>query len=346
MGNTLDILMKRTPLSAPHAREKSGLLSRIFSALSSPLTVLSLGLLATAVSCPLSAATWPVTGSLGIHDPSIIKDGNTWWLFSTGRGTPIKFSSNGIAWTQGVQLFAAERPWWRTYAPNMGNLDVWAPDIQKFGSRIYCYYSVSEFGRNNSAIGLMSCTSIGAGDWRDDGVVISSKQGVNSYNAIDPNLTVDASGQPWLAFGSWFDGIHIVRLNSSTMKPTGTIFSIAKRSGGIEGATIVFANGFYYLFVSIDRCCLGANSTYKIAYGRSRAITGPYVDKNNNPMTSGNTTVLDAGTSRFKGPGGQDVYQNGSSWILVNHAYDANNNGAPILFIHDLRWDSGQWPSY
>ena len=336
--------MKSTPLYNPLNGESPGfgLQRRMVSALKSCSVLLGVCLLATTAS----AATWALTGSLGTHDPSIIKEGSTWWLFSTGRGTPIKFSPNGLAWTQGVQLFPAERPWWRTYAPNMGTLDVWAPDIQKFGSRTYCYYSVSEFGKNNSAIGLMSCTSIAAGDWRDDGLVISSKSGVNAYNAIDPNLTIDASGQPWLAFGSWFDGIHIVKLNPSTMKPTGSIFSIAKRSGGIEGATIVFANGFYYLFVSIDLCCRGASSTYKIAYGRSTSITGPYVDKNNLPMSSGNTSLLDVGTSRFKGPGGQDVYQNGSSWVITNHAYDANNNGAPVLFIHDLFWDSAKWPTY
>lgn len=269
-----------------------------------------------------------------------------WWCFSTGNGVGVKFSFDGLKWSEGVKLFASERPWWRTYAPNMKSNDVWAPDIQQFNGRFWCYYSVSEFGKNNSAIGLTSCSSIARGDWRDDGVVISSKSGVNSYNTIDPNLTIDASGNPWLVFGSWFDGIHIVRLNASTMKPTGSISSLARRSGGIEGACIVRANGFYYLFVSIDRCCLGASSTYKIAYGRSTSITGPYVDRNGSSMMNGAASVLDAGTSRWKGPGAQDVYQNGSSWILVNHAYDANNNGTPIMFIHDLRWDSSQWPTY
>lgn len=281
-----------------------------------------------------------------VHDPTIIKEGSTWWCFSTGNGVGVKFSPDGLKWSEGVKLFASEKSWWRTYAPAMKTNDVWAPDIQQFNGRFWCFYSVSEFGKNNSAIGLTSCSSIARGDWRDDGVVISSQRGVSSYNAIDPNLTIDASGNPWLVFGSWFDGIHIVRLNASTMKPTGSISSIARRSGGIEGPTIVRANGFYYLFVSIDRCCQGANSTYKIAYGRSTSITGPYVDRNGNAMTNGATSLLDAGTSRWKGPGGQDVYQNGSSWILVNHAYDANNNGTPIMFIHDLRWDSSQWPTY
>lgn len=308
--------------------------------------VLAASLATTVFVATASAGFWSLSGSVGAHDPTIQKEGSTWWCFTTGKGLPVKYSANGLAWNDGVQIFASERSWWRTYAPNMGANDVWAPDLQRFGNRTYCYYSVSEFGKNNSAIGLTSCSSIAAGDWRDDGLVISSKSGVNTYNAIDPNLTVDASGNPWLVFGSWFDGIHLTRLNTSTMKPTGTLYSIAKRSGGIEGPVIVYANGYYYLFVSIDRCCQGVNSTYKVAYGRSANITGPYVDKNGNLMTNGAATVLDAGNTRWKGPGGQDVYQNGSAWVIARHAYDATNNGAPTLLINDLYWDSAKWPTY
>jgi arabinan endo-1,5-alpha-L-arabinosidase len=300
---------------------------------------------AAAIVSSASAASWSLTGSLGTHDPSIIKEGSTWWIFETAPGIGVKYSSNGTAWTQGVKLFASKPSWWSTYVPGQSGTDVWAPDIQKFGSRTYCYYSISTFGSNTSAIGLTSCSSIATGDWRDDGLVISSKSGTNAYNAIDPNLTVDASGAPWLVFGSWFDGIHIVKLNTSTMKPTGTIYSIAKRSGGIEGACIVYNGGYYYLFVSIDKCCNGVNSTYKIAYGRSTSITGPYVDKSGNAMLSGYCTVLDSGNTRWKGPGGQDVYKNGSAWVIARHAYDANNNGTPTLLISDLYFTSG-WPTY
>jgi arabinan endo-1,5-alpha-L-arabinosidase len=59
----------------------------------------------------------------------------------------------------------------------MTNNDVWAPDLEYYRGRYYCFYSVSEFGKNNSAIGLVSCSSISRGDWRDDGVVVSSKAG-------------------------------------------------------------------------------------------------------------------------------------------------------------------------
>lgn len=304
------------------------------------------GLLLAMLVLSARADNWGLSGSLGVHDPSLIKDGNLWWTFGTGNGVPIKFSADGLNWTSSGRLFDAELPWWRTYAPTMGNVDVWAPDLHKFGGRIWCFYCVSEFGRNNSAIGLKSCTSIAAGDWRDDGFVIASSSGRDAYNALDPSLTVDAAGNPWLVFGSWFDGIHVVQLDPATMKPIGTIYAIARRNNGIEGPNIVYANGYYYLFVSIDVCCQGVNSTYKISYGRSRSITGPFRDKNNVSMSSAGGTILDASAGRWIGPGGQDVSQIGSAWVIARHAYDGLNNGALKLLINDLYWDSASWPTY
>ncbi len=302
-------------------------------------------LLAVAASAG-RAADWPLSGSLGAHDPSIIREGDTWWCFATGAGLPVKSSSDGLSWTQRTPIFPAELSWWRTYAPAMGMNDVWAPDVHRFGGRTWCYYCVSEFGQNNSAIGLTSCSSLAAGDWRDDGMVISSKSGTDAFNTIDPDLAIDAAGQPWLVFGSWFDGIHVVRLDPATMKPTGTVYSIAQRANGIEGANIVYANGYYYLFVSIDRCCLGVNSTYKIAYGRATDITGPYADRGGTAMLSGGGTVLFAGDTRWKGPGGESVIRNGGPWIIAYHAYDADNSGNPTLRINDLFWDTNAWPTF
>lgn len=294
---------------------------------------------------PVQAAFWNLTGDVITHDPTLIKEGNLWWSPHTGKGLAMKYSSDGLAWNDGVQIFASELSWWRTYAPNMGSNDVWAPDIEYYRGRYYMFYCVSEFGKNNSAIGLTSCSSILTGDWRDDGMIISSKSGTNAYNAIDPNLVIDADGKPWLVFGSWFDGLHIVRLNSSTMKPSGTIYSIAYKSGGIEAGSIIYKDGYYYLFASIGICCQGVNSTYKIIYGRSTSITGPFKDENGTNMTNGGGTLLDSGNVRWIGPGGQDVYKNGSSYVIARHAYDASNNGDPTFLISDLYFNNG-WPTY
>ncbi|HYC70315.1 MAG TPA: glycoside hydrolase family 43 protein [Opitutaceae bacterium] len=290
------------------------------------------------------AAEWPLGGALGAHDPTIIREGDTWWCFTTGRGLRVKKSTDGRTWTQAEPLLTEERAWWRKYAPQMKPLDIWAPDIHAFGGRVWCFYTVSEFGRNNSAIGLLSCSSLAAGDWRDDGLVIGSARGVEAYNAIDANLAVDAEGQPWLAFGSWFDGLQIVRLDPATMKPVGPITALARREGGIEAPVIVHAGGYYHLVHSIDKCCDGVASTYKIATGRAREITGPYVDRAGRPLLEGGGTVIEMGGARWKGPGGQDVHRDGERWVLARHAYDAENNGRPALRIADLRWDAEGWP--
>jgi arabinan endo-1,5-alpha-L-arabinosidase len=316
---------------------------------------------ATALT-PAWAAEWELSGALIVHDPSIVRADDGWWVFSTGAGIHVKHSSDGLRWAQGEQLFKAEPQWWRTYAPAMGKLDVWAPDVHLFRGRYWCYYSVSEFATNHSAIGLLSCTSPGKGDWRDDGFVISSVDAVGAHaasdperrtgpsglrwsNTIDPNLAADASGNPWLVFGSWFDGIHVVQLDPGTMKPAGPINSIAYRPHGIEAPNIVYRDGYYYLFVSIDKCCQGAKSTYKVTYGRSRSITGPFVDRDSHPMLEGGGSLLLEGGPRWKGPGGQTVYQDGESWLIVYHSYDAENKGIPVLKISDLYWDGGDWPT-
>jgi arabinan endo-1,5-alpha-L-arabinosidase len=129
------------------------------------------------------------------------------------------------------------------------------------------------------------------------------------------------------------------------MKPTGSSTKLASRSGGIEGACIMYNGGYYYLFASIGNCCQGVNSTYKIVVGRATSITGPYYDKSGKAMTSGGGTVFDGGNARWVGPGGQDVYKNGSNYVMARHAYDADNNGTPTLLISDLYF-SGGWPTY
>jgi len=297
----------------------------------------------TLAAVPLHAAFWNLTGALGVHDPSITRDGSgPYWVFGTGQGIQVKRSSNGLAWIDNGRVFNSGLSWWKTYVPaNSGN-DIWAPDVKYYNGKWWLYYSVSSFGSNTSCIGLASKTgSLSNSGWTDNGLVIRST-GSNNYNCIDPTLTTDAAGNPWLAFGSWWNGIYVTKLDKTTMKPTGGLTNIAKRSGGIEGASLVYRSGYYYLFVSVGVCCQGVNSTYKIAYGRSTSITGPYVDKSGVSLLSGGGTILDAGNTRWKGPGGQSIY---STNVIARHAYDANNNGAPTLLISDLYWGGG-WPSY
>ncbi|GAA5416108.1 extracellular endo-alpha-(1-_5)-L-arabinanase 1 [Paraliobacillus ryukyuensis] len=296
-----------------------------------------------------SAQFWDLSGDTMLHDPSITKEGNTWWAFGTGEvnknGIRVMVSNNGSYWSPTPVIFPSPLSWWKNYVPTH-ETNQWAPDIQYYNGRYWLFYSVSSFGSKNSLIGLTSTTSIQSGNWRDDGLVIRSTMN-NNFNAIDGDLVIDVSGEPWLSFGSFWSGIKLVKLDKYTMKPTGNIHSIAARPNhpehAIEAPNITYRNGYYYLFVSFDHCCQGVNSDYKIAVGRSRQVTGPYYDRNGVNMLQGGGTILDAGNERWRGPGHQDVYNNN---VIVRHAYDAENNGVPRLLINDLYWDSAGWPTY
>jgi arabinan endo-1,5-alpha-L-arabinosidase len=110
----------------------------------------------------------------------------------------------------------------------------------------------------------------------------------------------------------------------------------------IEAPFVVHKGRYYYLFVSVDYCCRAAQSTYKTMVGRSRKITGPYVDATGKPMMDGGGTLVLVGNSKWAGPGGESVLLQPGGDIIVYHAYDAHT-GAPSLQISSIAWVKG-WP--
>ncbi|HYK35442.1 family 43 glycosylhydrolase, partial [Alloacidobacterium sp.] len=77
--------------------------------------------------------------------------------------------------------------------------------------------------------------------------------------------------------------------------------------------------------------------------GRSKTITGPYMDKEGKPMMEGGGTEVLAGNNRWFGPGGESAWMGpGGKDLLVFHAYDAKT-GKPALQISTIIWQDG-WP--
>jgi arabinan endo-1,5-alpha-L-arabinosidase len=213
---------------------------------------------------------------------------------------------------------------------------------------------VSTFGSNQSDIGLITNKTLDPKSpnyhWVDQGKVFGSVKS-DDFNAIDPNLAIDADGGQWLSFGSFWSGIKMRRIDPETGKllaQDSTLYSLASRprtatqKGEIEAPFVIRHGGYYYLFVSFDRCCRGAQSTYRTMVGRSDKITGPYVDKDGNPMMEGGATELLAGNERWKGPGGESVVQDKDRDLLVFHTYDGKD-GRSFLQISTLVWENG-WP--
>ena len=189
--------------------------------------------------------------------------------------------------------------------------------------------------------------------WRDQGKVIGSSP-ADDWNAIDPNIVVDDAGQPWLSFGSFWGGIKMRRIDPATGKPSAqdeTLYSLASRPrskelpGAIEAPAIIRRNGYYYLFVSFDFCCRGVKSTYHVRVGRSRRVTGPYLDRDGRPMTEGGGTLVVEGGGRWVGPGHCAILPTEDGEKLVYHAYDAERRGTPTLRISHIFWDAEGWPT-
>ncbi len=283
-----------------------------------------------------------VTGDTGVHDPEVTKTSSgTYILAHTGDNIPLKTSTDRTAWRNAGAAFPGGVPWAHAYTN--GSNTLWAPDITYVNGRYYMYYAASTFGSNHSAIFLATSTTGASGSWTDQGLVIESRTSDN-FNAIDPNLVVDAQGRWWLSFGSFWSGIKLVQLDPATGKRSdGTIRGIAGRNGGAIEAPTIFRHGdYYYLLVSFDLCCRGADSTYRVMVGRSTSVTGPYVDRNGTAMTSGGGTQILAGHGDIHGPGHQAELDDTDGAVLFYHWY-ANDNSSR-LGINRLGWDSAGWP--
>lgn len=287
-------------------------------------------------------ATLMLSGNLGTHDPVLIEEDGVWYEFQTGPRILGKTSTDLTNWDGTPSALGASNPAWVAERVP-GATDLWAPDISFFDSQYHLYYSASTFGSNTSCIGHATRPSLSTGSWSDQGPVVCS-QNSDDYNAIDPNLIVDEAGTPWLAFGSFWDGIKAVRLTEEGDRADEDLHSLASRGGGaIEAPFIVRRCNYYYLFVSFDSCCQGADSTYNIRVGRSENVLGPYVDQAGVGMLDGGGTLLVSGNDTWKGPGHNAVIFVGSDAYNVYHAYAAGN-GAATLRISELVWDTEGWP--
>jgi arabinan endo-1,5-alpha-L-arabinosidase len=311
----------------------------------------------------------PLTGDYPLaHDPSIAKDGNTYYVFTTSgpreeKQLPIRCSTDLLAWKHCGYVFDQIPAWIHESSPKTRNL--WAPDISFFKGKYHLYYAYSSFGVNTSGIALATNETLDPNSpkyhWNDEGLVLRSAA-TDDFNAIDPNIVFDSKGKPWLSFGSFWSGINMRSLDAKTgklsRKDTKT-YSLASRARpenaapakpgfpadwqAIEAPFIVRHGDFYFLFVSFDLCCRGTHSNYRIMVGRSRKITGPYVDAEGKPMLEGGGTQLLVGNGRWLGPGGQSVLQQADRDYLVFHAYDAST-GKPALQISTITWEDG-WPN-
>jgi arabinan endo-1,5-alpha-L-arabinosidase len=320
-------------------------------------------------ACGQAIAPMPQALSLsgdvrGAHDPAVAEENGVFYVFATGIATeerpvpgtdrtrlpqlPIRCSNDLHHWQRCGAVFAEVPEWVRTLSPQTREL--WAPDVSYFGGVFHLYYAFSVFGKNLSGIGLATNDTLDPASpryrWVDRGLVLQSKA-ADDFNAIDPSVVL-AEGQAWLSFGSFWTGIKMRRLEMKTGMLSGEnakLYSLAARDGesnAIEAPFVLEHDGWFYLFVSWDLCCKGATSTYQERVGRSRSVTGPYVDRAGRPMLRGGGTQVLRANAAWVGPGGASLLHTKSGDVMVFHAYGARD-GAASLQVASVVWRDG-WP--
>ncbi len=298
-----------------------------------------------------------------VHDPVMIKQDSLYYIFCTGRGISMWSSKDRVNWKREKSVFTQTPDWAAKAIPKVRPNDFWAPDISYYNGKYYLFYAVSVFGKNTSVIGLATNKTLHTDSpdfkWEDQGMVIQSVPGQDHFNAIDPNLIRDEKNVPWLSFGSFWDGIKLVKLSSdlkSAAQPKPWL-TIANRGGlshssndttagrgAIEGPFIFKHDSYYYLFVSWDYCCRGPKSNYKMMVGRSKKVTGPYLDRDSIDMANGGGTLVLAGDKDWYGVGHNAVCTFDGVDYLIFHAYDAADKGRSKLRVEALAWNKDGWP--
>lgn len=311
---------------------------------------------------PDSVGTIKPTRETPVHDPVMIKEGNMYYLFCTGFGISVFSSTDMKNWKKEKPVFATPPKWAVETIPGYRG-HTWAPDISFHNGNYYLYYSVSAFGKNTSCIGVAVNKTLNSSSpdykWEDKGKLIQSVPGRDMWNAIDPNLIFDENNVPWLSFGSFWNGIKLVKLNNDltsvaqpevwhTIAARPRTFGTPDTSAGdaaIEAPFIFKRGEYYYLFVSWDYCCRAEKSDYKVVVGRSKTATGPYLDKNAVPMiNNGGSLVVQGDAKEWFGVGHNAVYTFDGKDYLIYHGYDALDRGRSKLLINQLEWDSEGWP--
>jgi len=281
----------------------------------------------------LASLGFALDGTVNIHDPSTIVQCNG-KFYTWGTGGSGLVSDDGWTWRRGAQL------------PRRGL----APDVIHIGDRWYVYTAANIGAQPKAAVNMIWSKTLDpespAYKWNEGGVVASS-DGVEDSNAIDPGIFLDPTdGRLWLTYGSYFGYIRLVELNPKTgtrLNPNDTPVNLAINC---EASDMMYHDGWYYLLATHGSCCRGADSGYNIRVGRSRRVTGPYLDAEGIDMIQGGGKLLIGSGGRVIGAGHFGLLDlgDGVQKFSMHWEADLDRGGASVLDIRPLLWKDG-WPA-
>jgi arabinan endo-1,5-alpha-L-arabinosidase len=293
------------------------------------IKILTLAALLTVCTVPITIAQ---IGKPFIHDPStIVECDGKYYTFGTGGGGLI--SADGWKWKGGG------------VRPGGGA----APDAMKIGDRYLVAYGATGGSSNHKGAILTmwnkTLDPISADFKYSDPVVVATSDGYEECDAIDPGLMLDpTTGRLWLTYGTYFGFSRIVELDPKT---GGRVKGSEPVDIAIvcEATVLTWHEGWYYLLATHGSCCDGSNSTYNIVVGRSKKVTGPFVDNVGRSMLEGGGKMVAATRGRLIGPGhfGRIVLEPGIEKMSFHYEADLEQSGRSVLGILPLIWKNG-WP--
>ncbi len=268
-----------------------------------------------------------------IHDPSTIMEcEGKYYTFGTFGGGLI--SEDGWTWNGGG------------VRPGGGA----APDAMKIGDRYLIIYGATGGGlggRHNGRILTMWNKTLdpNSPDFEyTEAIEVASSDGEEDCDAIDPGLLMDPDGRLWCSYGTYFGFIRLIELDPKTGKRVegNEAIDIAI---DCEATTMMYRNGWYYLLGTHGTCCDGPNSTYNIVVGRSRKVTGPYLDNMGRDMLKGGGKMVIAAGGRVTGPGHFGLWDQGEGVQKMSCHFEADldQGGRSVLGIRPLLWEN-DWP--
>ena len=282
-------------------------------------------LLFLALAFPWVVATaFALDGQIGIHDPSTVTEcDGKYYTYGTG-GNPL-VSDDGWTWRRGVVPA-------RTGA---------APDVIHIGDRYYMYISGVTMIWSKTLDPLSPDYK-----WQDGGSIVGKESPDDFMNPIDPGAFLDPNtGRLWLTYGSYFGYIRVAELDPKTGKRLHPNQQPPNIGINLEATTMIYHDGWYYLLGTHGSCCRGAESGYNIRVGRSKNVTGPFLDDDGVDMIEGGGKLLITSSGRFVGPGhfGLMDLGDGVQKFSMHWEADLDRGGASVLDIRPLLWKDG-WP--
>ncbi|MDR7298897.1 arabinan endo-1,5-alpha-L-arabinosidase [Pelomonas aquatica] len=233
-----------------------------------------------------------------VHDPSIVRDGSTYYVF--GSHLAAAKTTDLMNWTKIADTVNDANPLFTKVTTELSaaltwaqTTTLWAPDVIKLADgKFYMYYCACKGDSPLSALGIAVADKVD-GPYANkqlllkSGMVGPSEDGTNydatkHPNVVDPAVFFDATGKLWMVYGSYSGGIFILQLDTATGLPIAGQGYGKHLMGGnharIEGAYVLYSptSKYYYLFTSFGG--LDAVGGYNVRVARSLQPDGPYLD--------------------------------------------------------------------